>query len=116
MWVSELRRIGGALLAAPLLALAATPVRAVDLAEVELLGASTSRTGASANFGGLALQLIWHDFQAEAASDDYGSEWDASAGYKFGTRYEVLAKYANYMADGFATDTTKFWIQLSAAF
>ena len=60
--------------------------------------------------------LMWHDFQAEAASDDYGSEWDASAGYKFGTRYEVLAKYANYMADGFATDTTKFWIQLSAAF
>ena len=80
------------------------------------LGVEDFYVGASANFGSLALQLMWHDFQAEAASDDYGSEWDASAGYKFGTRYEVLAKYANYMADGFATDTTKFWIQLSAAF
>jgi hypothetical protein len=68
------------------------------------------------DFGNLALQLTWHDFQAEASSDDYGSEWDASAGYKFGTRYEVLARYASYMADGFATDTTKIWIQLSAAF
>lgn len=80
------------------------------------MGVEDFYVGASANFGSLALQLIWHDFQAEAASDDYGSEWDASAGYKFGTRYEVLAKYANYMADGFATDTTKVWIQLSAAF
>jgi Alginate export len=80
------------------------------------LGVEDFYVGASANFGNLALQLVWHDFQAEAANDDYGSEWDASAGYKFGTRYEVLAKYANYMADGFATDTTKIWIQLSAAF
>jgi len=80
------------------------------------LGVEDFYVGGSANFGNLALQLMWHDFQAEAAGDDYGSEWDASAGYKFGSRYEVLAKYANFMADGFATDTTKIWIQLSAAF
>jgi hypothetical protein len=80
------------------------------------LGVEDFYIGGSANFGSLALQLIWHDFQAEAASNDYGSEWDASAGYKFGTRYEVLAKYAYYMADGFAADTAKTWLQLSAAF
>ncbi len=51
MWVSELRRIGGTLLAAPLLALPAMPSRAFDGAEVELFGDSKSRTGASANFG-----------------------------------------------------------------
>jgi hypothetical protein len=51
MWVGELRRIGGAPLAALLLMMAASPVRAIDVAEVELLGSSISRTGASANFG-----------------------------------------------------------------
>lgn len=70
----------------------------------------------SANFGALALNLVWHEFQAEATSVDYGSEWDASAGYKFGQRYEVLAKLADYRADRFATDTTKLWLQLSATF
>ena len=65
---------------------------------------------------GFKADLTYHEFDADFGGLDYGSEWDASAGYKFGTRYEVLAKYANYMADGFATDTTKFWIQLSAAF
>ena len=72
--------------------------------------------GASATFGSLALQIIWHDFQAEAVNRDYGSEWDASAGYKFGARYEALLKYADYQEDGFATDTTKIWLQFSAAF
>mgnify|MGYP003487581199 CR=1 FL=1 len=51
MWVSELRRIGGSPLAAILLAVTAAPVHAIDVAEVELLGSSISRTGAPANFG-----------------------------------------------------------------
>jgi hypothetical protein len=51
MWVSELRRIGGSLFTALLLTTAATPVRAIDGAEVELFGYSISRSGASANFG-----------------------------------------------------------------
>jgi hypothetical protein len=72
--------------------------------------------GVSANFGALALNLVWHDFAAEASSADYGTEWDASAGYKFAKNYELLAKVADYQADGFATDTTKLWLQLSATF
>jgi hypothetical protein len=77
--------------------------------------------GASANFGSLAMQLIYHDFQAEAVSQNFGTEWDASVGYKFGTRYEALLKYANYSADSDATgtqasDTVKTWVQLTASF
>jgi hypothetical protein len=76
--------------------------------------------GGSANFGDFALQLVWHDFQAEAdtANDEYGSEWDASVGYKFGKKknYEALLKYADYDADEFATDTTKTWLQFTATF
>ena len=77
--------------------------------------------GGSANFGDLAMQLIYHDFQAEAVSQDFGTEWDASVGYKFGTRYEALLKYANYAATSDATgaqasDTTKTWLQFTASF
>ena len=74
--------------------------------------------GASANLGPVALQLAWHDFQAEAIDADYGSEWNASAALKFGAKknYEALLKFADYRADGFATDTTKLWLQVSAAF
>jgi hypothetical protein len=72
--------------------------------------------GASANFGALALNLLWHDFSAEATSAGYGTEWDASAGYKFGKNYEVLAKLADYQSDGVATDTTRLWLQFSATF
>ena len=74
--------------------------------------------GATANVGPVALQLVWHDFQAEAFSQDYGSEWNASAAYKFGAKksYEVMFKFADYQADEFATDTTKFWLQFAATF
>jgi hypothetical protein len=74
--------------------------------------------GGSANVGPVVLQLIWHDYQAEAFSQDYGSEWNASATCKFGAKknYEAMLKFADYQADEFATDTTKLWVQFAAAF
>jgi hypothetical protein len=74
--------------------------------------------GANGNLGPVALQIVWHDFEAEAFSQDYGSEWDASAAYKFGAKknYEALLKFADYQSDGFATDTTKVWVQIAATF
>src|SRR5690606_11968653 len=32
--------------------------------------------GGSASVGPVALQLVWHDYQAEAIDMDYGSEWN----------------------------------------
>lgn len=74
--------------------------------------------GGSASLGPVTLQLVWHDYRAEAFSQDYGSEWNTSAAYRFGAKkdYEALLKLADYRADGFATDTTKLWLQLSATF
>ena len=74
--------------------------------------------GGSASVGPVALQLVWHDYQAEAIDMDYGSEWNASAAMKFGAKknYEAMLKFADYRADRFATDTTKVWVQVSAAF
>jgi hypothetical protein len=81
-------------------------------------GVADLYVGASGNLGPVALQLVWHDFEAEAFSQDYGNEWNASATYKFGAKknYEALLKFADYQSDGFATDTTKFWVQFAATF
>ena len=77
--------------------------------------------GASATIEGLVMQLVYHDFQAEAVDQDFGSEWDASVAYKFAKRFEATLKYANYDAARDATgpqasDTTKTWIMLAASF
>jgi hypothetical protein len=59
---------------------------------------------------------VWHDYQAEATSQDYGTELNLSVTRKFAKRYELLVKYADYSTDGLFTDTSKFWVQVGAAF
>lgn len=65
---------------------------------------------------GVAWQAVWHDFSAEATSADYGAELDLSVSFKIAKRYEVLAKFADYTADGLFTDTRKAWLQVTATF
>ncbi len=67
-------------------------------------------------FKGLLLRGMWHDFESTAGSVDYGSEWDALASYPLDKRLTLMAKFAHYDADGFATDTTKAWFSLEAKF
>lgn len=66
--------------------------------------------------GAWNLTGVYHDFSAEAGSLDWGTEIDLSAGRNLGDRYGVLFKAALYDADAHATDTTKFWIMLTAAY
>ena len=70
----------------------------------------------SGTHAGVAWQAIWHDFSAEAASADYGTELDLSVSYRIAKRYEVLAKFADYSAGGLFTDTRKAWLQVTATF
>jgi hypothetical protein len=71
---------------------------------------------ASATLRGSTLQLQWHDYRAAAGSRSYGTEWNASIAHSFAKRYELLAKFADYRADGFASDTTKWWLMATATF
>lgn len=64
---------------------------------------------------GLNVAVVYHDFKSDVGSTDYGSEWDASLGFKIGKKLSVLAKYADYNADTFSVDTSKFWLQLEYA-
>ncbi|MXX05650.1 MAG: hypothetical protein F4X09_08110 [Gammaproteobacteria bacterium] len=62
------------------------------------------------------LTLTWHDFNSEAGSAHYGSEWDVSWQYAIGDNYTLLLKYATYDPDTYAADIDKAWIQFTATF
>ena len=64
---------------------------------------------------GLNLAVTYHRFVSDFGSVHYGNEWDASMGFKLG-RMNLLAKFADYQADGFSVDTRKFWLQLEFAY
>jgi len=59
----------------------------------------------------LVLSGIYLDFTDDTGRVHYGKEWNFQAVKKFGKHYSLLAKYANYDADRFATDTQKIWVQ-----
>jgi len=61
------------------------------------------------------LSARYHDFSADRGSADYGSEVDLQAARRFGD-VTLLAKYASYNADDFATDTDKLWLMAQVAF
>lgn len=58
---------------------------------------------------------IYHDFSAETGGVDYGSEINLLASAKW-KKLGLTLKYADYNADGFATDTQKLWFQVDYAF
>ncbi len=66
----------------------------------------------SSNIAGIQVDLVYHDFQADAGGSDYGTEFDIKLNYKFSKNYSALVSYATYNADEFKTNTEKFWLQL----
>jgi hypothetical protein len=65
-----------------------------------------SLSGSVERFGWAA---VWHDFDAEAVSQDQGRELDLLASYAVSKRIALGLKYADYDADGFSVDTRKIW-------
>jgi hypothetical protein len=62
-------------------------------------------------FKALTLQAVYHRFASDRRTRLYGDEIDLLASAKLG-KTSLSARYADYQADGFATDTRKFWLQL----
>jgi len=63
-------------------------------------------------------QVIYHDFQAESGSQNFGRELDAGLIWKFAEHYGLLFNVAVFDAapDSLYPDTTKFWAQFTADF
>ncbi len=64
---------------------------------------------------GLNITAVYHQFDSDFGSADYGSEIDLSVGKKI-DRFNVLLKYANYNADTWSVDTSKYWLQVATKF
>ncbi len=58
----------------------------------------------------------YHQFKAEQSNVRYGSEIDAAIAISFLHHYRVTAKYADYDARRFATNTERFWLILELSF
>lgn len=61
--------------------------------------------------GPINLVGVYHQFDSDKGSLDYGQEWDAQITAKPRPDLVFIAKYASYEADSFATDTDKIWIE-----
>lgn len=59
---------------------------------------------------GLNASLVYHQFDSATGDIEYGTEWDASIGFRLG-RIGILAKFADYQARGFGPDMCRIWLQ-----
>lgn len=87
-----------------------------DLFVVNPGGLKDLSISASANILKAKMKLIYHDFSPDTGSGSYGEEIDFAANWPIGDHYSILAKFAVYNADTFGVDTTKAWLQFTAAF
>lgn len=67
------------------------------------------------SLAGVQLVATYHELASDVNSIDYGTEWDFSASKKFGP-VVYTAKFADYQADDFGSDTTKFWLMADVNF
>ncbi len=66
-------------------------------------------------FDQIGVNAAYHQYDSDRLSLDYGSEINLQLAAKFG-KFTALAKYADYQAKAFATDTTKLWFSLEWAY
>jgi hypothetical protein len=60
----------------------------------------------------LSLTAVYHQFRSDRLAIDYGSEVDLQLQAKW-RRFNALLKYADYTADAFASDTSKYWAEVN---
>lgn len=66
----------------------------------------------SGKAGPVTLMAVYHDFQAESSSDDFGSEIDLVATWPVSKQFTLQAKLASFDSDDSERfdDTDKFWL------
>ena len=72
-----------------------------------LVDTSVSR---GSKMAGVKWSAVFHTYDSDQGSVDYGSELDLIASIKFNKHYSGGIKYASYNADNFSVDTDKFWL------
>jgi len=73
----------------------------------------------STKFAGVKLVAVYHNFEAENSSTDYGDEMDFLVVKKFNKNFKALVKYASYSKGDSGSgkeDKDKLWIQGELSF
>lgn len=65
--------------------------------------------------GGLNASVIYHDFNSDVGSINFGDEIDAALTFKVKV-VNIGFRYANYNAQNFGVDTERFWFRLGYSF
>ncbi len=78
-------------------------------------GLTDAFVGLKGDWGKWKWNVLYHDFSAQSGIADFGTEFDGFIKRKFKGNFGILLKAASFSTDNPAyTDTTKFWIQLTA--
>src|SRR5690606_22554713 len=70
----------------------------------------------SGPMGPFTVAATWHQYEADRAGAEYGSELNLVAGYTVNSQFNVEAKYADFDSEGFAADTRKLWLTMNLTF
>ncbi|MEQ6886387.1 alginate export family protein [Salicola sp. Rm-C-2C1-2] len=87
-------------------------------------GLVDSYASLSGTLSGVDLMAVYHQFDSDEGSDDYGSEAALQATYSLNETYSLGVKYAAYDADGYSQDADKAfnrdadkgWVWVQASF
>ena len=91
-------------------------VPSTGIEDTHLKASYTIKSDTGSFLNGMKFDFRYHDFDANEGSADYGNEIDIKISKKFKDHYSATFIYADYDAEDFATDTTKFWLILGAKF
>ncbi|MEM9741206.1 MAG: alginate export family protein [Pseudomonadota bacterium] len=75
-------------------------------------GIEDTYVGVRGKLGGVNLMARYHDFQSDEGSIDYGTEFNVVATWQVTKHFTTQLKFADYSADDFGRDTTKFWFSM----
>lgn len=66
--------------------------------------------------GGMPAKVVYHRYESDAGSLDYGNEWNAQITRKFGKQWSALAKVAIYDGKTPFADLRRAWLQVEYNF
>lgn len=80
------------------------------------VGLKDAFVGAKGEIGAYNWQVIYHQYDAESGSNDFGDELDFSVSKKLNKSFSALLKAAQYDAEDINVSTSKYWLMLTADF
>ncbi len=79
-------------------------------------GLIDSYASVSGKLGKVSWLAMYHEFESDEGSIDYGSEVNLQATMPLADKFTAGIKYGTYSADDFAVDTDKLWIWTQFSF